>query len=384
MQQINALGYRLDSASMTVSLQPGKLQKMVDQVLALSSAKSASARQALSMAGRLMDARFASSLFRACAYALYPHVSSAPDWDSPLPLPSEVIDRLQFFAQRASSLNGSPFGLDVSSAVVLSTDARTSHWSLAILKGPHAGLALNGSWAELAPSLTGRHINYLELLVLRLALQRFRAQLSGAIIWWWVDNMVALSYLRKCGGPVQSLRALVWDILLLAREMGVIFTAPRYVKSKDNPTDYGTRHRDLDSVRICPYTFEQLNLRWGPFSHDLFATAANAMCPSFFSPAPEEGSAGTDALQQDWSTLRRCWIFPPSHLLAQTLDKISRERPAGVLVVPHLPEAPWWPQFKALSLSTAPLQQAHFKVDGPEDSSIFLRLSERFWAARIR
>lgn len=382
------LGYMVDSRTLTASLPEDKVCVLTREALRLVHQQRASARTVLSMAGRLMDARHACCLFRACAYALYPHVSASGDWDLVYPLSAEALDRLGFFARNARTLNGRCFRYDPASAIVVATDARPTHWTVTILRGPHAGLAASGAMPRsnngVSQAAGTGHINYLELETLLLALEIFPTQLQGATIWWWVDNQVAAAYMRKCGGPVDYMRSLTWRILELAQALQIFFTPPRYINSVDNPADYGTRHRDLDSVRISGHAFDRLNAEWGPFAVDLFANSANARCSRFYTAWEDEGSAGVDALAQDWSHLQRAWIFPPSHLIHEVLLKIRLQRPSGVLILPELPSSHWWPLLVELSPSIRKLRRQDFKVDGPDTSSIFLSLSERFVAARIR
>ena len=383
------LGNLVDSRTMTVSLPQAKLETLVEMASQYLARPEASARQMLSLAGRLMDARFASPLFRAAAYALYPHVSASSGWDEVSPLSREALARLAFIKECASQANGHPFRYDPALATRLVTDATPETWSMALLSGPHAGAALNGRWVDLPSHLRplgpwSDHINFLELMVLYLALHLFQAELSGSTLWWWVDNQVAAAYMRKKGGAVLCLNELAWQILLRVWQMHVHLTPPRYVPSKDNPADYGTRHAECDSVRISPRAFERLSLQHGPFATDLFANSGNALCRTYFSAVPDAGSAGTDALLQNWRGLRGAWIFPPSHLLEQTVLKIAEERPKGVLVLPHAPNLRWWQQWIALSMRTQELSRADFKVDGPDTSSIWLSLSERYLLAVIR
>lgn len=387
-QIAKVLGYMVDSRTLTASLPEEKISKLMDHARRLAEKRQASAREALSMAGRLMDARHACSLFRACAYALYPHVSASESWDSVSPLSTEALARLQFFALNARTVNGRCFRYDPAVATVLATDARPTHWTATILSGAHAGLATSGVWPPAAPHLSQAagpgHINYLELQALLVALDLFAPQLRGTTVWWWVDNQVAAAYVRKSGGPVDYMRSLTWCILERAQELQILLTPPRYIRSADNPADYGTRHRDLDSVRISGHTFDRLNAEWGPFAIDLFASSANALCSRFFTAWEDVGSAGVDALAQDWSHLRRAWIFPPSHLIHEVLLKVTLERPSGLLILPDLPTSRWWPLLSALSPCIRKLHRQDFRVDGPDTSSIFLSLSEQFVAAWIQ
>ena len=387
------LGYELDTCSLTARLPQAKLLRLENQMRLCLRQKSISAREALSLAGRLMDARFASSLFRAAAYALYPHISSSSDWDTLAPISSEIKDRLRYLLHELPRLNGRPFRYDSSAAVQLVTDASSTGWTAVIMSGPHAGKTAQGRWtAEVIQACHpfSHHINYLELLTIYLGLEALMSYLRGQTVWCKLDSFVALVYVLKAGGPVEYLRAGSWRLHCLALQNGIYLTPPRLLPSLHNPADHGTRHTETDSVRIARRSFEKIALQWGPFSIDLFANSTNAISQTYFAPAPtgeetrDEGAAAFDALHQSWQGITRAWIFPPPDLLEDVLHKLFAEQPQGVLIVPCLPNSRWWPLYRQLSGDTWRLQTSDFKVDGLPTSSIFLSLTTHFEALLIR
>jgi len=388
-QQAIILGYNIDTRTLTASLPLKKLQKIEQTVSNLLHDRRSSARALLSLAGKFMDARHASPFFRAIAYSIYPLLSMADTWDDTVPISEELTKRLHFFLQQASLLNsGRCFRYDPAVASTLITDANPIRWSWAITRGPLAGRSRNGLWSELRlPSPLAalpQHINALELLVPLLAISQLGEQLRSATLWWQVDNQAALSYVRKSGGPVDYMRELLWQILLETHRLHIFLTPPSYIRSERNPADYGTRHREVDPIRISRHTFDHLNLLYGPFSIDLFANSGNAVCPRFFASTQQDGAEAIDALAQDWSRLRRPWIFPPTDLLHLVVDKLLLQRPSGaVLIAPALSSTLWWPRLMSLSPHIHKLRPQDFKVDGPATSSIFLALSEHFIAAQI-
>lgn len=386
------LGYEINTVNLTARLPAAKLQRLVQQAQSFLHVGRVTARELLSLAGRLMDARHASSLFRATAYALYPLLSLAVEWDSLVELSSECKDCLLFLQENAVQLNGRLFRYDNSTAIQLATDSSSTGWSAVITTGPSAGLSCRGDWTpqvirRFQPS--SEHINYLELLAVFLGIKQLLPRLANQTIWLQLDSAVALAYILKTGGPVSYLRAITWQTLVLCKRYNIYLTPPRLVPSRFNPADYATRHRDYDSVRISRHTLERLSLQWGPFSIDLFASCTNAICPRYFASqplrgeAPDEGAEALDALAQPWLNLSRAWIFPPVHLIEQSLRKIILERPVGVLILPHLPSALWWPLYQQLSGDTQLLRPTDFKVDASHTSSIFLALSNQFVALRI-
>lgn len=388
-QKATILGYVLDTINMTAHLPPAKLDRLITLATVFLARQLISAREAASLAGRFMDARHASPLFRASAYAMYPHVAACSEWDESCPPSTEFRRTLEFLSLNARRLNGHRFRYEPGLAVKLVTDATPLRWTITILSGPHAGLAQNGPWSEEVLRQVNyqpeRHINFLELMALWIALHHFQEQLRGCTLWWHVDNMVALAYLRKRGGQVEKLRSLTWAILERSLSLGIFLTPPAYLQSKLNPADYGTRHRELDSVCISRHTYDRLNRQFGPMQIDLFANSGNTLCPRFFSPVPDVGSSGVNALAQSWRGLINAWIFPPTQLLEATIDKLLLEQPSGILILPFLPHCHWWQRYERLPKRiVGQLQRTDFVVDGADSSSIFLSLAKHFLAVQIR
>ena len=91
------------------------------------------------------------------------------------------------------------------------------------------------------------HINILELLVVKLAIQTFTKYRDVKAIHLQVDNIVALTYLMKMGGT-QNLRMVelaeeIWKYLL---KWGITITA-EYLPSKLNLTADWESRNILDS-----------------------------------------------------------------------------------------------------------------------------------------
>lgn len=72
-------------------------------------------------------------------------------------------------------------------------------------------------WGPWPASLSSQHINFLELLAIFWALQRFRSHLTGKVV-QISDNMTVVSYLNKQGGMVSRslchLALVLWDFCI--------------------------------------------------------------------------------------------------------------------------------------------------------------------------
>ena len=105
-----------------------------------------------------------------------------------------------------------------------------------------------------------KHINFLELLAIKLAIQTFSKALKHKAIHLQVDNMVALTYLLKMGSTqnlkLAQLTKEIWDHLL---QCGITLTA-EYLASKLNVTaDWESRNSsDSSEWKLAPQSFQRI------------------------------------------------------------------------------------------------------------------------------
>ena len=106
-------------------------------------------------------------------------------------------------------------------------------------------------------------------------------------------------------------------------------------------------------------------------SIDLFASAANAQCPRYYSRDPEASSAGTDAFAQvNWADSPCPWcrrsrpdfvlLYPPHGLAGRAIARARQDQAHGIAILPCAQTAPWWPTIMAASRSLVrPFQPFH-------------------------
>ncbi|GAA6100206.1 uncharacterized protein LOC124386150, partial [Tachysurus ichikawai] len=87
--------------------------------------------------------------------------------------------------------SGIPLGA-VSSRVTMTTDTSLKGWGATLM-----GRAVNGTWP---PQLMHKHINYLELLAVWLALKHFLSFLKGRHVVVETDNSTVVAYINRQGG----------------------------------------------------------------------------------------------------------------------------------------------------------------------------------------
>ena len=189
---------------------------------------------------------------------------------------------------------------------------------------------------------SGFHINVLELGAVTRALASFRKDIPrGTILRLRTDSMVALGVINA-----QSSRSLVLmdeyrTLHRLCAEMDVELRAEHVSSALNEWADRLSREDDSTDWTLNAAAFAELDLEYGPFTVDLFATELNTRCARFYSRRPTPGALGVDALAHDWSG-ENAWVNPPFHLMGAVVHRILETRATATLVAPAWRAQPWW------------------------------------------
>ena len=201
------------------------------------------------------------------------------------------------------------------------------------------GRTVNGVWP---PQLIHKHINYLELLAVFLALKHFLSFIRGRHVLVKTDNSTVVAYINRQGGT-RSLQLhqlakelIVWcDISLLsirATHVPGILNRGADLLSRGNPL-YG-------EWKLHPQVVKQIWQRYGQAVVDLFASQENAQCPLYFSLADGNAPLGVDALAHQWPNVL-LYAFPPLSLISPTLARVREMGLSLILIAPRWPSRPW-------------------------------------------
>jgi hypothetical protein len=186
-----------------------------------------------------------------------------------------------------------------------------------------------------------------ELLAIQRTLEHMTStrslqQEEWTTLFWLTDNANVEKMLAK-GSGILRITKLALDILKRGRELKLDIH-PIWV-SRENPyllkADGLSKGIDTDNWEIERQDFENLNNLFGPFSIDLFATAANSKCEKFYTRAAERGAQGVDAFCQNWSG-ECAYAAPPVTFVMRTIRKAALVRMGGVLIVPLWRSARFW------------------------------------------
>ena len=204
-----------------------------------------------------------------------------------------------------------------------------------------------GSWS---PDEKSKHINYLELLAVYLALQSFTPQVTGKHIKVMVDNMTALSDINHMGmGKCKDRHQLVKDIWLWCMEHNVWFTAVHIPGAENIDADLQSRVFNTNTEwTLNKPIFAAAISKLGVSSNiDLFASRLNFQIQPYVSFHPDLGAIAINAFHMSWKPYLS-YIFPPFCLISRILQKLQEEKATAVAVIPHWPTQIWWPHLISL------------------------------------
>ena len=226
------------------------------------------------------------------------------------------------------------------------TDASLTGWG-----ATDGSREIYGHWSVKERSF---HINYLELLTIKIALKEIASDIRNAQILLRVNNTTAISYINKMGGVrVDNLSLLAREIWQWAEERHIILFAS-YIASEENITadrlsriDYNDKEWELNEE--C---FQEIVNSFGWPDIDLFASEQNKKCKVFCSWRPQRGALYIDAFTMSWSDFY-FYAFPPFALILRVLAKIKIERAYGIMEVPAWRNQPWFSIFEKLIIGEA-------------------------------
>ena len=212
--------------------------------------------------------------------------------------------------------------------VVIYTDASKTGWGAQI----EQGINTCGIWSK---SESTRHINYLELLAVDLALSSLFDNRSDIHIRVMSDNTTAVSYINAMGGckslECNALTQKVWNWAIVRN---IWLSAAHIPGSSNVDADQLSRDLKLDlEWMLSGRVFKRIVTLFGQPDIDLFASRLNAQVETYVSWKPHPMAKFVDAFTVDWSQFF-FYAFPPFCLISRCVQKIIQDRATGILIIP--------------------------------------------------
>lgn len=218
--------------------------------------------------------------------------------------------------------------------IAVNTDASLTGY------GAHSKeLTISGIWEPTNGET--EHINILEMKAVLVFFQTAVKKgifLRGSQFHLRVDNMTALSYIRKGYGSIPHLATIARQIWILL--LGQDWSIPKvsYIPSETNQiADQLSRLGEWESSEAL---VELVEREFGTHHVDRFASRLNSQLTTFNSFTKEN-----DALLELWeeSVDKRSYCAPPLGLISQSLVHLIKSRARATFILPSWSSASWYP-----------------------------------------
>ena len=343
-QQIEHLGFIIDSKQMVVRLTPEKRNKLRKLLLDCLDDRHMSIRQVATLAGKCLATKpanpwamlYTKKIEKDKIEAL---ADSGGNFDAIMSLSAESRKDLAWWLKNLDHLIGPirtpPFDK------VLKTDASSSGWGCFLEGGQ---IATGGRWSVAEQQA---HINALELRAILLSLYSLGRNWSDCHVRLMTDNTTAVSSVNKQGSThsdaCNSITKEIWEF---AFERNIWLSAV-HLPGKDNvEADFASRKfQDETEWTLRQDVFDCLCRRLGQPDVDLFASRLNYQVKPYAAWKPDPEATMINSLMHPWGDFQCIYAFPPFSIVHLVIQKFIADGAEGILVVPDWKTKPWFTLF---------------------------------------
>jgi ribonuclease HI len=310
------------------------------------------ARQLARFTGLAISASLAVPAARLYLRALYDVLATKAAWGAQVRLTRQATRDLEWWLELPNRSVQRPIWRTPATAT-LHCDASDFGWGAVLNQTDLA----RGFWS---PEQRRRHIQYKELVAVRLAIETWLRRLRGRTVRLWEDNQAVMHIINGRSSRAPALMAEVRRLYSLLDSHG-IHLAARYIRSEDNVMADGLSRLQLkDDWQLNPAVFQRFDRRWGPHNTDCFASFLNRQVPRYFSEYADPQTAGVDVFARsvdDWRAHLN-WCNPPWGLLLQLVSFLRMSGAAATVVAPYWPGQPWFGPLLEISAEFQVLEPA--------------------------
>lgn len=350
-QELTFLGFVLNSVLMRVSLTPDKASSIKHACQKLLVDKQPTIRTVSRVIG-LLVASFPGVMY---GPLFYRHLEfdkthalklNLGNFDAVLTLSHESLAELRWWEQNVTEsycpiLQGDP-------DIIIESDSSLKGWGGYVKS---CNTAIGGEWTP--GDLDAMHINALELKAAFLALQSFCKHEQDKHVRLVMDNVTAVSYIRRMGGSKsKQCNDIAKQIWLFAMKHN-LWLSSSYIKGSENTVaDYNSRNfeRELE-WKLHPAVFHKVLTHFTiTCDIDLFASRINYQLEQYVSYKPDPGAYAVDAFTLCW-TKYTFYAFPPFSVIQNVLQKVSEDQATGIIIVPFWPTQTFFPALMHMLIS---------------------------------
>ena len=360
-QEIEFLGYEVNTRDIpTFKVPAARAAKLVETLVALrdQGGGEVPVRLVASAAGQILSMSLALAPARLYTRGMYhvintTHRHDMPGgWNARVQLSTTARAEVEFWLSGLQRWNGCAILRSAGVRIIdIVSDASHLHgwggWAAApvvvtrqaLETGTVRTFDAQGRWSVLERE---EHINLQELRAFLYTAQALKQVLPrGARIRPRLDNMTAVTYLNNGGGRVPLLTEVVKRVWLLVIEQGWVLETAVHIRGVDNVrADRLSRVFASCDWKLHPRVFAELDVLWGPHTHDRCASRLNRQNNlPFDSLYYEPGAAGVDTFTQEW--VGNNWVNGDFSQLSQLLAWCREQRACATFIAPRWPR-PWW------------------------------------------
>ncbi|CAG2198200.1 unnamed protein product [Mytilus edulis] len=341
-QNIEFLGFSIDSVSMVVKLAPKKVANIVELCRTLLRKCFVTIREFAQLIGKLVASEhgvlYAPVFYKTLEIQKDVELKlNKGNFDAKIILSNESKQCINWWIENIHN-SYKPIVFKPPDRKIESDSSMLGYGALDVTNN----LTLSGVWSL---SERNKHINFLELKAAFLALKAFCCRTRNEHVQLFLDNTTAIKYLNKMGGRKEELNNLAKEIWLwcIHRQIWLsVFHIPGKLNIKADALSRHKSNSDMEWM-IIDSIFECIMNKLGPCDIDLFASKHNNRLEQYVSFGPDVKALAVNAFSLTWNTFY-AYIFPPFSVISAVLQKICQEKATALVIAPLFSTQPWFPQ----------------------------------------
>jgi hypothetical protein len=374
VQQLQWLGFKLDSAQNIFEIPADKLFRLKTAIFKTMIARNnMSARGLSKVVGKLTSMYHAfGSIVYIMTKACQCWIADKDSWSFRSQLTEACMFELRFWHKNVDTVRRQPLEKPQTRfSRLIFSDASASACG-AFMKY-HKGSEMIHHWTveEKLRSSTWRELRAVDLF-----LEIHAKELSGLSVKWYTDNQAVPRILYK-GSMVDNLQDLALNVFTCCLAFDIDLSIDWVPRDMNEAADELSKTPDLDDWSVQNRIFVYLSKLCGPFTIDCFASNLSHKLPRFFSKYWCQGTYGIDAFAYSWAG-EFAWLVPPPSLITKVISHCKLCKAKGILIVPKWVASPFWPLLAApggwrpgISLVMEYVRPVNFFNRGPYGNSVF-------------